>query len=141
MNGAFSGVDGMEVERLVDVMYTDIVKARKMLDKMNMKACADIANEVGRQIEELQPHVPFIMGAFFMIVPYFTSVYICLHLFTPTSWSCLKLSETDGDIIVYFFSRPVEQRHAGTALVAVEHGHRARHRSGQRPGLYVADGV
>ena len=103
MNGAFSGVDGMEVERLVDVLYTDIVKARKMLDKMNMKACADIANEVGRQIEEIQPHVPFIMGAFCMIVPYFTSVYICLHLFTPPSWCCLKLSETDGDIIVSFF--------------------------------------
>jgi hypothetical protein len=90
MNGAFSGVDGMEVERLVDVLYTDIVKARKMLDKMNMKACADIANEVGRQIEELQPHVPFIMGAFFMIVPYFTSVYICLHLFTSV-YICLHL--------------------------------------------------
>jgi len=88
MNGAFSGVDGMEVERLVDVLYTDIVKARKMLDKMNMKACADIANEVGRQIEEIQPHVPFIMGAFCMIVPYFTSVYICLHLFTSV-YICL----------------------------------------------------
>jgi dynein heavy chain len=62
MNGPFQQVDGLQVETLVEDLAKDIYKGKKMLEKMNMQACADIASEVARQIEELKPNVPFILG-------------------------------------------------------------------------------
>ena len=62
MNGAFGEVDGIEVETLVEELGRDILKAKKMLEKMNMQACADIGAEIGRQVDEFKPHVPFVMG-------------------------------------------------------------------------------
>ncbi len=62
MHGPFDEVDGFEVETAVDELNRAIVKSNKMLSKANMQACADIASEVGRQIDAFAPNVPFVMG-------------------------------------------------------------------------------